>query len=100
MKLPLMEFNKVIMYIIYLIAIILLLSTVTVFNSNSQEKNSQLIENSINTALLQCYALEGAYPSDIYYLEEYGILFKDEKYYYYYDYIDGGIMPIVTVIQK
>ncbi|MFV0519141.1 MAG: hypothetical protein ACK5LY_02595 [Lachnospirales bacterium] len=95
-----LDLNKIINYIFILIIIIAFVSAISVFLNKSNEEDTSIIEDSINSALMQCYSLEGAYPADIYHLEEYGLWFNDERYHYYYEYFDGGIMPVVTVIAK
>ncbi len=42
------------------------------------------IEDTIKKTLVMCYAVEGAYPSHLSYLENYGIVFNQEKYIYEY----------------
>ncbi len=94
--------NKVIHYVFMIIIVIAVVKATTFFFENNSQNNTtnQILERNINSALMQCYALEGAYPSDIYHLKEYGIMFQDEDFYYYYEYINGGIMPMVSVTAK
>ncbi|MDR1541360.1 MAG: hypothetical protein LBU32_25865 [Clostridiales bacterium] len=71
---------------------------------SSDEKNkkqAERMEEIIKKAAIQCYALEGSYPADIYYLERYGVLFDDNGYYYRYstNFI-GNYMPEVDVVAK
>lgn len=94
------SFVNIISHIILLIVIIILVKTASNFINTSSEDDVSSIEDGINSALMQCYALEGAYPADIYYLKDYGVWFNDDKYYYYYEYLDGGIMPTVAVTHK
>ncbi len=51
----------------------------TIGSSNVEE-----IEETIKKTLVACYAVEGAYPSELNYLENYGIVFDTEKYIYEY----------------
>lgn len=58
-------------------------------------------ERSVRRAAVECYALEGAYPPDLEYLEEhYGIRVDDEKYLVHYDAPGGNIMPNIIVRVK
>ncbi|MCL2462430.1 MAG: hypothetical protein FWF44_07170 [Defluviitaleaceae bacterium] len=55
----------------------------------------------IQSALQQCYALEGGYPSDIKYLTRYGVIFDDNSFFYYYEKNGlGNYMPDVRVIPR
>jgi hypothetical protein len=62
------------------------------------ESQSEKIKEIIDRALIQCYALEGAYPNDIRYLSKYGVLFNNEEYEYYYELTWATYMPVVAVI--
>jgi hypothetical protein len=69
------------------------------------DKNTDMTQNTmkqaIDRALVQCYAIEGSYPSSLDYLSEnYGIYIQDERFYYYYEYIGSNIRPIVQVLEK
>ncbi len=46
--------------------------------------NVDAIEETIRSTLVACYAIEGAYPSDLRYLESYGLIFDYDKYIYEY----------------
>ena len=57
-------------------------------NSASEEK--RVLEESINKAVVSCYALEGAYPDSIEHLEEnYGIM---------YSVFASNLMPEISVV--
>jgi len=50
---------------------------------------------------IQCYATEGAYPPNVYYLEEhYGLILDEEKYIYSYEPVAENIKPVVQVFIK
>lgn len=52
----------------------------------------------LERAVMQCYALEGAYPPDLQYLvENYGLIVDQEKYVYQYEPVAGNIHPIIGV---
>jgi len=54
------------------------------FRNTSQEagdKEKEVLENAINNAIINCYAIEGAYPESIEYLENhYGIIINKKKF--------------------
>ncbi|NLC84251.1 MAG: hypothetical protein GX749_04135, partial [Ruminococcaceae bacterium] len=48
-----------------------------------------------------CYALEGAYPPALEYLEaNYGLIIDRENYDYYYEVVGANIRPIIEVQSK
>jgi hypothetical protein len=56
-----------------------------------------LAQDAVYKYAVQCYALEGFYPSDISYLEEnYGLVLND-KYLYHYVCIGSNMMPEIKV---
>jgi hypothetical protein len=55
----------------------------------------------IERAARQCYALEGAYPPTLEYLEEnYGLMLDRDRFHYLYEVIGSNIHPIVEVLDK
>lgn len=72
------------------------------FNTKEAE-NTGRIEEMIDKALLQCYALEGSYPSGAQFDEKmakYGIVLNNDKYIYHYEVLGSNIRPEITVIIK
>lgn len=67
------------------------------FTRTSFYEDTSVIEIAIDSALIECYALEGAYPDDISYLSEYGIWFDTQKYEYIYQYKGANLKPVITV---
>jgi hypothetical protein len=72
---------------------------------SKKEENSlraaEQMESIISRAAVQCYALEGSYPGDVYYLAKYGVIFDEERYYYVYNTnFIGNYMPDIQVIAK
>lgn len=60
-----------------------------------------ILEQSIRRGAVQCYALEGAYPEDISYLEQrYGVAYDSELYYVDYTYLASNLMPDITVLPQ
>lgn len=56
---------------------------------------------SILDASLQCYAVEGAYPESVAYLEaHYGIRIDHGDYYVSYDVFGSNVPPSVQVIRR
>ncbi len=67
----------------------------------SDDKGAEAVHEAILRATVQCYALEGAYPKDVVYLEDnYGIQLNERAYYYYYEYLGANIRPNIEVVRK
>jgi len=62
---------------------------------------SKAIEIVLTKAAIQCYALEGSYPADLYYLRDhYGIILNETKYFYFYETQGSNILPKIMVIKR
>lgn len=69
------------------------------FYHNSDGKQTAMIKKTIEKAAVQCYALEGAYPPDLAYLQSnYGIQLNKEKFFYNYEIFASNIAPQVDVL--
>lgn len=50
---------------------------------------------------MECYALEGYYPSDIDYLiNNYHIIYNQDRFDIQYEVIASNIMPNITIIER
>lgn len=86
------------MILIVVILIIQSMNQKTVDSLYGQEKQ---IEDIIRRYAVYCYAQEGAYPTDLKYLEEnYGLIINDKQYDYYYDAFASNLMPDIVVTLK
>ncbi len=86
--------------LIALLAIWLLSSAVS-FQGRTEEKRVRDIADVIRKAAVQCYALEGSYPPDVYYLaDHYGVLLDEDLYIYYYEIFGSNIMPEIDVFSR
>lgn len=64
----------------------------------SRAAGLNVAEAAIERAVMQCYALEGAYPPDLKYLaKNYGLILDPQNYVYQYEIVAGNIHPIVGV---
>ena len=60
-----------------------------------------LTEQSVRRAAVECYALEGAYPTSLAYLEEhYGVAVDEKRFLVDYVYIGSNLMPDITVLSN
>nr|WP_319489617.1 hypothetical protein [uncultured Caproiciproducens sp.] len=68
--------------------------------ANSTEK-LRVTRAAIQKAIVNCYAVEGAYPPDIKYLQDhYGIEIDYSKYVVQYETAGSNIMPSVEILEK
>lgn len=90
---------KTILFIALAIAILIAMWRIsTGLRSSHDEEQSKIAEEAIIRAAVQCYALEGRYPSSLEYLEtNYGLALNREKYVYHYRAVAENIMPEIRL---
>lgn len=65
----------------------------------ANKENLKYLENAVQRATVQCYAIEGMYPPDIAYLEKnYGIIVDHKKYIIHYEVFASNILPDITIL--
>ena len=58
-------------------------------------------EQAVRRAAVQCYALEGFYPTDLSYLQEhYGVTAETQSYAVGYLYVADNLMPDITILPQ
>ncbi len=71
------------------------------FDHTTTQQSIDLLRQSARKAMVQCYAIEGSYPSDIAYLEDnYGLEYNHEKYFIDYEVFGSNVMPNLEVYEK
>ena len=66
-----------------------------------EDNGSEAIRSAVQRSALQCYAVEGVYPSDLSYLEEnYGLQVNHEDYYVSYEAFASNMPPTVRVVRR
>lgn len=64
-------------------------------------QDKERIENSIVKAMVECYSVEGFYPSNLDYLKEhYGLILNEDLYFIAYEYEGENLMPNIYVYRK
>ncbi len=91
----------------YLIVIIILVAFLAQSNMGidgfartADFERVKTIEVAIQKAAVQCYAIEGSYPSIKYLVDHYGLIINESAYYYHYEFIASNIMPVIAVYKK
>jgi competence protein ComGC len=69
-------------------------------DKENTEKQAGKIEEILNNAVIQCYALEGSYPPNVEYLQNYGVILNERKYIYRYEFFFENVGPNITVIAR
>lgn len=66
-----------------------------------EEQRATAVRNAIVETALQCYAVEGAYPSSLGYLEyNYGLVVNRNDYVISYEAFASNVAPTVVVIAR
>ena len=70
-------------------------------SKTAEGEQQHALERSIRKSLVSCYAIEGAYPDSLSYLEEhYGLLIDHERYVVEYEPFGSNIWPTVQVVRR
>lgn len=86
-----------VVFAVLLLGVYLLVNKV---GSASGEAETELVRDAVRSAMLTCYAVEGAYPANIDYLKEYyGLAYNEKAYKVVYDAFATNIMPSVVVFE-
>ncbi len=73
------------------------ITSVSQVNIEEQEKS---LRKAIEQNVVHCYAVEGAYPPSLDYLEKnYGIIYDKSKFFVDYQPIGTNILPDITIIR-
>ena len=73
---------------------------VTRVGSSSGEAQTQFVIDAVHNAALTCYAVEGAYPTNLEYLRaHYGLAYDQDRYLVRYDAFGSNLMPDISVIE-
>ncbi|MCL1816733.1 MAG: hypothetical protein FWG43_03925 [Clostridiales bacterium] len=86
------------------VVLTILLLVVAVYAVSATQKQMaaeslRLTEESVRRAAVQCYALEGAYATDLEYLiDNFGIRPDTNRFLVHYMYLGDNLLPDITVI--
>ena len=68
--------------------------------TRSDAAQTQFVTEAVHNAALTCYAVEGAYPTDLEYLRaHYGLAYDQDRYMVRYDSFGSNLMPDISVIE-
>lgn len=85
---------------LFLALLLFFFYTVGSLGNTAASEQEKTIEQAVVRAAVNCYAVEGAYPQDIAYLEDhYGLTIDKEKYRIDYQCFASNIMPQIVVVK-
>ncbi|MDO4800303.1 MAG: hypothetical protein Q4A52_07315 [Bacillota bacterium] len=68
--------------------------------ANGEHESIERIEDAIRKAAVTCYAIEGSYPPLAYLVEHYGVVLREDRFYYHYEMVASNILPSIRVIPR
>ncbi|MCI9338762.1 MAG: hypothetical protein HFH93_14720 [Lachnospiraceae bacterium] len=72
-----------------------------VSGKDMDEESVRAVKAAVERCALQCYVVEGAYPSGLSYLtENYGLQINEKEFYVSYDIFASNVPPAVKVIRR
>ena len=81
--------------------LLLLLGVWAVWNGQTEAQSAASVRTAVLDAAVQCYALEGAYPQSLSYLEEnYGVQVNHSRFIVSYEAYASNQLPAVAVLEK
>lgn len=87
-------------FIIFMAVIVVFSFLAVSINNRTASEGEKALRQAIQKASVQCYAVEGRYPSSVEYLEKnYGIQIDYDRYAVFYEGFASNIMPDITVVK-
>ena len=91
------EIAIVLLMLLLMAGVWMLVSRVGTSSGNAQ---TQFVVDAVHNAALTCYAVEGAYPTDLEYLRKnYGLAYDQSRYQVRYDAFGSNLMPDIRVTE-
>lgn len=86
---------------IFFAVLFLFLFSVSFISQTSEAEQKNNLERALNRSIVNCYAVEGVYPSSLSYIEEnYGITYDKNKFFVDYQVLGSNLMPDITIIER
>ncbi len=93
-----MGIKNILFYGLFLIFLLIGLSNI---NKSTESLDTNRVKNSLDTALISCYSVEGRYPKNIQYLKKYyGFTYDTNGYFITYDWQGDNVYPNIYVYRK
>jgi hypothetical protein len=69
--------------------------------AESEAEQVDRLRDAIRRAAIQCYALEGAFPSNVHHLQNYGVILDETRFIIHYNLSGiGNYMPEIYVFLR
>jgi hypothetical protein len=70
------------------------------FGDGNADRQEESVRRIIDKALIQCYALEGSYPTELEAVEQYGVILDNKNFVFYYEWYGRNVKPILYVFKR
>ena len=82
---------------VFLVILLVFFQGISSISAGTRKRQRESLEN----AIMRCYAVEGAYPPDLLYLREnYGLTYDENLFFVDYRTVGSNILPDITIIEK
>lgn len=93
--------SRILPIVFFVFLLVLFLRGINSVSETTESKQMESLETALERSIAQCYAVEGAYPTDVNYLSShYGLSYDHEKYIVNYTYYGSNIYPEYIVLRK
>lgn len=93
--------SKLLLPILAVAVLCFFLVSLTNLDSGRREEGKLRLEEAIRRSAVACYAVEGIYPPDLEYLQQYyGLQIDESKYLVIYEAFAENLMPDITVQER
>lgn len=93
-----MKIKNILFFVLFLILILFGFSNI---NKSTENLDIDRIKNSLDTALITCYSVEGRYPESVQYLRKnYGFTYDKNSYFITYDWQGTMYTQIFMCIER
>jgi len=90
--------GTLIIVLFLLVVLVMIGQSLNNLKQESRTASLNTMQQAVEQAVMQCYALEGAYPPDLDYLQaHYGLLLDHDRLVYLYEVVGSNVYPIVAI---
>lgn len=96
-----MKEKKWIWMSLILTAVIFVLTAISNLEQGKQAQDIRQLEQALQRTAVACYAVEGAYPPNVDYMQDhYGLTYDESRYVVHYQLFASNFMPEITVMER
>ena len=94
-----MNRKDIIKILAIIVALVLAVLLVNRIDTAHETAETEIVRDAVKNAAITCYAVEGAYPNSVAYLEEhYGLVINHERYIVSYEAYSSNLAPSIRVL--